>query len=113
MSTFDCTESRVAPVVDTILATTNTLAVLWNLGQQVRTPELNTRLGLGLGLVALWGGSAASGYSDTRECRQATAALDAHAGTASPSRCARDIDCKGARVCSAGACTDPTAATDQ
>jgi hypothetical protein len=120
LSNFDCTKSRVAPIVDTVFAVTNGLSALAVLGADERDyPNKNGAALLGFGVMALWIASASSGYGNTSDCRLAMNELDVRlenrsrqpAIAAPPqvtvSGCAKDADCKGDRVCVSGVCQAP------
>ncbi len=127
MQAFDCTSSVVAPVLDTIWAGLNGLGAAVALGQSDRdyagrTPDRGTTIGVGLAWLAVSGASAIYGFTQTQTCRRAKEDLytrlsqqappESGPGIAIPasavtSACQKDTDCKGARICEAGACVDP------
>lgn len=76
MASFDCTESRAAPVLDTIFTSYQVLRVAAAMGASDADYEgaalsRPVDIGFGLALGALGLASAAYGYSATGECRRA------------------------------------------
>jgi hypothetical protein len=67
---YNCTTSRTAPVVDTILAATNVASAIYVAGQDnIKNKE--SAVMLGLSVAAVWASSAVYGYRATSECREA------------------------------------------
>jgi hypothetical protein len=109
---FDCTSSRLAPIVDTVFS------AVYGLGGVVQAADMaDADVGgdvvpavlVPLGLAALFGVSAAHGYATTSECEDAKARwahelLSAPARAAPSARCGRDTDCPGAQICDQGTC---------
>ncbi len=114
----DCTTSRAAPIIDTVIAASYGLSVLGalsvandtNLTTDEREYAAGYALGAGLGL-ALFGWSSRYGWTRTSRC--ATAQILAQQNlmhARDRAGCGSDSECKGDRVCDAGMCVEPPAA---
>ena len=66
----DCTTTRAAPVVDTILTTTNVASALYVAGRD-DVENKGTAVLAGFLVAALWASSAAHGYVATGKCIEA------------------------------------------
>lgn len=142
----DCTDSRAAPVLDTICSGYFVVNGLYFAAAQscdsasfgetcVESGTKTAGILLSLGLAALCGFSAGSGYGYASKCTSVKATnslcitgneeackklnpawtpplkVPAAAGAATwtEAGCAKDTDCKGNRVCDRGACVEPPA----
>jgi hypothetical protein len=70
-----CTTSRTAPVVDTILATTNLVSAAY-VASEDKVTNKGTAVALSLAAGGLWFGSAIYGYLHTSDCEAAKADED-------------------------------------
>jgi hypothetical protein len=64
---YDCTTSRTAPVVDTILTATNVASAIY-VANQDNVKNKGPAVMLGLSVAAIWASSAVYGYRATSEC---------------------------------------------
>ena len=110
---FDCTSSRLAPIVDTVVATsyglTGVAMAAYAADDEVRGDAVPMVL-LPLGVAALFGVSAAHGFSTTSDCEDAKARFASEVLSTPPPKappsatCGRDADCPGEQICEQGAC---------
>jgi len=119
---FDCSTSRAAPIVDTVLGGLYGLTAVEmavdrsGSGSGVPAGETVTLVVVEAGLAAMFGVSAVYGYGTTAKCDDAKASLTERT-LASPARtpsaprtprgCGSDADCAGDRICEQGACVVP------
>jgi hypothetical protein len=134
----DCTSSKAAPVVDTVVAGLETLRTVYALSAENSAYDhlpisRGADIALGLGLTALFTASAVYGYGNTAECAHAQEELQERLtqeprapssfplnpyapgmrppNPALPMRCAYDTQCKGDRICQDGVCVGPNPPT--
>ena len=106
----ECTSSRAAPVIDTIVAViyagtaVGQLVSIASGGVQSRSAAV---LGGSLAIATVTGASALKGLSSAGECEAAIDAWNGRGRTPVPAACSKDIDCKGERICEAGLCVAP------
>jgi len=67
---YDCTTSRTAPVVDTILTATNVASAIY-VASLDNVKNKGPAVMLGLSVAAIWASSAVSGFHATSQCREA------------------------------------------
>jgi hypothetical protein len=132
----DCSSSKAAPVVDTVVAGLETVRTVYALSAENSAYDhlpisRGADIALGLGLTALFTASAVYGYGATSECAHAQEELQGRlsreprspmfplnpyapgmrpANPVVPTRCAFDTQCKGDRICQDGVCVAPNAA---
>jgi hypothetical protein len=113
MRHFDCTSSRLAPIVDTAFAGMYGLsgvvygaAAAQSRGSTYGRAPTSVAVGM-LAIAAVDAASAAHGYSTTSECRRAKRDLNERLLSMPPSGCGSDAECKGERICEAGLCVAP------
>jgi hypothetical protein len=124
---FDCTSSKAAPVIDTVVAGLEAVrtgvAISASEGDYAGYPiSRGADIGFGLGLTALFTAAAIYGYNATGDCADAKEALERRAeeapemgpgpppGAPPPPmapQCSYDAQCKGNRICEAGRCATP------
>jgi hypothetical protein len=119
---FDCTTSKVAPVLDTLGAGYQIVragvAVAADENDYADYPiSRGADIALGIGFATLLTASAIYGYSETLSCQDAKAERAAPPPAlergpmpmtyAPVTGCSVDTQCKGNRVCEAGRCVDP------
>jgi len=106
----ECTSSRVAPVIDTVIASIYTATLV---GLAVSTVSHDPphadwgRLGGSAGIAVVAGASAVTGYGRAARCEHAVTAWEGRGGIPLPPPCSTDIECKGERICEAGLCVAP------
>lgn len=106
---FDCTTSKVAPVIDTAGG------VIYGItgGTAVLSGDTKDREASIAALAAMSAASAASavyGFLKTSDCEDAKAALMLRIAAQEPAPlpgCLTDLECKGDRICERGACVAP------
>ena len=127
LHSFQCTTSRVAPVVDTVIAGLETIRT----GIAIAAKESDYQdfpisrgadIGFGVGLTTLFAAAAIYGYNVTADCEDAKEAAKHPAElpeaapwlppprvapALQPSACSYDSQCKGNRICEAGRCIAP------
>lgn len=115
---FDCTESRAAPIIDTTVAALYGLTSAALLVQALEGEDGGSSRYDTIGIVApvavaaVFGFSAADGFSTTAECEDAkskwTRRLRERPPPASVVRgCGSDVDCAADRICEQGSCVYP------
>lgn len=110
MAYFECTSSKVAPVLDTVGAAIYGVQAAVIAGQSessFHNPEVYVATSLAVALVDA--ASAMYGYRHTSRCADAKSALAERTLVPQPSAagCSKDSECKGARICVDGRCMDP------
>lgn len=114
---FDCTSSRLPPVLDTAGAGVFVIgAVSSAVSPDSGSDSEDTLLavGVGLALTAAFALSAAYGYAHTAQCDEAQQLLVQRLARETPPApaaapaggCASDMDCKGTRICVQRACVE-------
>ncbi|HEX7477955.1 MAG TPA: hypothetical protein VF331_09120 [Polyangiales bacterium] len=111
---FDCTTSKIAPIADLLgaglfaasAAVPATSDSSYNQGDRIST------MALLLGLTAVELAAAIQGWRATDRCVSAKQGLarrieQQHSLAEQAAGCRVDIECKGERLCVAGACVDP------
>jgi hypothetical protein len=120
---FDCTSGKAAPIIDTIVGAYQVVRTGYALSAEESDYDgyplsRGADIGFGVGLTALFLGSAIYGYSETGACADAEAALAARRTDQAPvtvtptgatAGCSNDAQCKGDRICEQGQCVAPPA----
>lgn len=121
---FDCTSSKIAPVLDTVEAVGGSLAAGIIASDSSYGSDKAAGVAVEIGLAAVFAASAIYGYTATSDCRDAKDALAARikrgAIESAPESyrlgppsgpplggCTYDTQCKGNRICRAGQCVSP------
>lgn len=105
---IDCTQSRAAPIIDTIFAGLYGLSAVSTATEHGSASGTGSRAALMLGVAAVELASAAHGYANTADCREAKQRwAERRIAEAPGAACGSDLDCRDDRVCEAGACVAP------
>jgi hypothetical protein len=110
----ECTSSRVAPVIDTLVGSiyiaTAAGLVVSAVTRDGPHPDWGA-LGGSAGIAIVSGASAVKGFGNANHCEAAVTAWEGRGRVPLPPPCSRDIDCKGERICEEGLCVAPPSTT--